>query len=335
MQKRWSLSVPVDPFPLGEHGDIVREAWDLGYTDAWSAEIDGIDCFTPLAAVAAVSPMRVGTAIANVFSRGPAVLAQTAAGMAQLAPGRFQLGIGTGSEVTVESWNSMAFRKPLTRVRETTAFLRRALAGERVVFEGETIRVAGFRLQQAPEQPIPIHIAALREGMLRLAGEIGDGCIINWLSAEDVRKSVAVVREGAAAAGRDPASIEISARLMVCVDPPSEAADTGMRRTICGYLTVPVYAKFHEWLGRGEELRDVWDRWAAGDRRSAVAAIPSRTVDALMPNGSAEERRAHVLRYMDAGVDTAFFWLFSFETDPAKRRENVLRAIREMAPAAY
>src|SRR5204862_396919 len=145
-----------------------------------------------------------GTAIANVYTRGPATLALSAAGIADIAPGRFCLGIGSGSQPIVEAWNGGTFSRPATRVRETAQFLRRALAGERVVFRGETFAVDGFRLAKPPVEPVPIHVAALRPGMLRVAGEVGDGAILNWLSAEDVPKSVAVVREAAARAGRDP-----------------------------------------------------------------------------------------------------------------------------------
>jgi alkanesulfonate monooxygenase SsuD/methylene tetrahydromethanopterin reductase-like flavin-dependent oxidoreductase (luciferase family) len=151
----------------------------LGYSDAWSFEVDGNDCFVPLAVVGAETQLRIGTAIANVFTRGPATLALSAASLADLAPGRFVLGIGSGSEVTVESWNDVRFRRPATRVREMVEFLRPALAGERVVFEGKTFSVDGFRLARAPRQPVPIHVAALREGMLRLAGEVADGVCVN------------------------------------------------------------------------------------------------------------------------------------------------------------
>ncbi|MEO9256137.1 MAG: LLM class flavin-dependent oxidoreductase, partial [Tepidiformaceae bacterium] len=199
-EKRWSLSVPFDGFSLAEHVEIAREAERLGYTDAWSLETDGTDGFSPLAVIGGATQMRVGTAIANVYTRGPATLAQSAAGIAEIAPGRFNLGIGSGSQPIVEMWNGGQFKKPATRVREMVKFLRMALAGERVVFEGETFSVNGFRLSRPPSQPIPIHVAALRAGMLKVAGEVGDGCIINWLSAEDVKKSVAVVRDAATAA---------------------------------------------------------------------------------------------------------------------------------------
>jgi alkanesulfonate monooxygenase SsuD/methylene tetrahydromethanopterin reductase-like flavin-dependent oxidoreductase (luciferase family) len=213
-------------------------------------------------------------------------------------------------------------------------FLRQALAGERVVFYGQTFHVDGFRLSRPVEQPIPIHVAALREGMLKVAGEFGDGAIINWLSAEDCRQSIAVVRTAAAAAGRDPEAIEITARLMVNIDPPGPDADIGQRRLINAYLNVPVYRSFHEWLGRSESLKGMWDAWEGGDRKGAVAAIPDQVVSDLIVHGTAEERNAHVQRYLDAGVDTAFLNWFSVNPDPAVRRELTLKAMREMAPSA-
>src|SRR5213080_2813564 len=128
MPKRWALSVPLDGFTLAEHAELAREAERLGYTDAWSLEVDGVDCFSPLAVVGLVTHLRVGTAIANVYTRGPATLALSAAGLAEIAPGRFCLVIGSGSQPIVEAWNGGTFSRPATRVRETAQFLRRALA---------------------------------------------------------------------------------------------------------------------------------------------------------------------------------------------------------------
>ncbi len=331
-QKRWSLSVPIEEVPLAEHAEIAREAEQLGYTDAWSLEVDGIDCFSPLAVIGSATQLRLGTAIANVYTRGPATLAMTAAGLAEVAPGRFCLGVGAGSQPIVESWNGGTFRRPATRVRETVEFLRRVFAGERVVFEGETFTVQGFRLSRIPTAPIPIYVAALRPAMLRVAGQVGDGAIINWLSAEDVKKSVAVVREAAQKAGRDPEAVEITARLFVCVDPPSEATETGIRRHINTYLNVPVYKAFHEWLGRTEALGPMWQAWESGDRKGAVAAIPESVIDELILRGSVDNIHAHVKRYMDAGVTTAFLQLQSFDKDPAVKRDRLLKALRALAP---
>jgi probable F420-dependent oxidoreductase len=330
--KRWSLSVPLDGFTLAEHADLAREAEQLGYTDAWSYEVDIVDCFSPLAVIGLVTRMRVGTAIANVYTRGPATLASCAAGIAEIAPGRFCLGIGAGSQPIVEAWNGGRFHRPATRVRETAQVLRAALAGERVTFKGETVSVDGFRLTRTPSLPIPIHVAALRPGMLRVAGEVGDGAIINWLSAGDVPRSVQIVREAAASAGRDPAAIEITARLMINVDPPTPGSEAGVRRYVTAYLNVPVYRAFHEWLGRTPALQPMWDAWGRGDRRAAVAAVPSEVMRDLIIQGSMDEIRAHVERYFAAGVDTAFLQLSTFEQDPARKRQIQLDALRALAP---
>jgi probable F420-dependent oxidoreductase len=332
-EKRLSLSVPLDGFSLPEHAEIARAAERLGYRDSWSYEVDGNDAFLPLSVIAQSTGMRLGTAIVNVYTRGPATIAMSAAAMADLAPGRFILGLGSGSQPIVEMWNGGKFERPATRVREMVQFVRQALTGERVVFEGKTFSVNGFRLTRPPAQQPPIHVAALREGMLRVAGEVADGCCINWLSAEDVKKSVKVIRDAAAAAGRDPTAIEITARLMVNIDPRSPESDTAARRAITAYLNVPVYRHFHEWLGRTPVLTPMWEAWGSGDRKAAVAAIPDQVVEDLMIRGTAEERNAHVQRYLDAGIDTAFLSWQTLEQDPVAKRELILKAMREMAPA--
>jgi probable F420-dependent oxidoreductase len=331
-EKRWSLSVPLDGFTLAEHADLLQEAERLGYTDAWSLEVDGVDCFAPLAVIGQATQMRIGTAIANVFTRGPSTLAMCAAGLAEIAPGRFCLGIGSGSRPVVEAWNSGTFSRPATRVHEMVQFLRRALAGERLTFEGETFSVRGFRLSRPLAEPVPIYVAALRPGMLRVAGEVGDGAILNWLSAEDVPTSVGAVRQAAVRAGRDPDAVEIVARLFICVDPTTPEADVFVRRYITAYLNVPVYRAFHEWLGRGEALGGMWQAWERGDRRGAVAAIPEQVVGDLIIRGSREEMRAHVRRYMEAGVDTAVLYLLTSETEPERRQQVLREAMRALAP---
>ena len=331
---RWSLSVPIDGFALPEHAELARELERLGYTDAWSYEADGIDCFAPLAPIALTTQLRLGTAIANVFTRGPATLAMSAAGLADLAPGRFCLGIGAGSQPIVEAWNGGRFALPATRVREMVHVLRTALAGERVVFHGKALSVDGFRLTRPPARPVPIYVAALRARMLQVAGEVADGVILNWLAAEDVPRVVGVVRESAAQAGRDPAAVEITARLLINVDPPGPEADVGVRRHVTAYLNVPVYRAYQEWLGRGAELGPMWQAWERGDRRAAVAAVPERVMSDLIVRGSMAEIRAHVQRYLDAGVDTAFLQVSTLEQEPVRRRQILLDALRALAPKA-
>src|ERR1700724_2783011 len=148
---RWGITLPLRGMPLPAQRDIVAALPDLGYTDAWSAEMNGSDAFTPLALVALWSSrLRFGTAIAGIYTRGPALLAMNAATCASLAPGRFVLGIGTSSPGIGEYWNGRELARPSQRARDTLRFLRAALAGEKVSGEFETFTVRGFRLDPPP-----------------------------------------------------------------------------------------------------------------------------------------------------------------------------------------
>ena len=293
--QRHGITVPFEGISLAEHRSWYEELETLGYTDIWSAEAGGTDAFTPLALAAAWAPsLRLGTAIVPVFTRGAATLAQTVAAMCQAAPGRFALGIGTSSDVIVEQWNGMAFERPFHRVRDTIRFLRAALAGDKVTAEYDTFAVKGFRLGAAvPEMP-PILVAALRPGMLKLAGAEGDGAIINWLSADDVKTVVPHVGEGK----------EIVARIFVLPTTDRDLVRLVGSRAIAAYLNVPVYAKFHEWLGRGEMLAPMWDAWKAGDRAGATEVIPDSVLDDLIVWGSPEKCAEGVRTYADNGITT-------------------------------
>ena len=305
---RPGITVPFDGIPLYAHKEWFARLRALGYTDIWSAEVDGPDGFTPLALAAAWEPsLNLGVAITPAYTRGPALLAQSLAAMADAAPGRFACGLGASSEVIVANWNGIPFENQYRRVRDTLRFLRLAFTGDKVTQEFETFRVKGFRLARIPEQLPPIYLAALRPGMLHLAGREADGAILNWLSAEDVATSVAEVEKAAAQSSASPdggpdTKKEIVARIFVIPTEDQDLARMVGRRMITAYLNVTAYAEFHRWLGRGPALQPMWDAWAAGDRKGALAAIPDEVVDELVVHGSLAECKAHVQRYVDNGV---------------------------------
>lgn len=318
--RRYGMTIPFGGELAGQR-DQLRELVDLGYTDAWSSEADGTDAFTPLALASVWAPeLRLGCAIVPAFTRGPALMAQSVAAMAEAAPGRFAFGIGTSSDVIVGRWNGIPFEQPYQRTRDMVRFLHASLGGEKVAEEYETFTVKGFKLGRVPSQKPQILVAALREGMLKLAGRESDGAIINWLSADDVATVAPIVQ----AAG-DGSPKEIVARIFVC---PSEDADQvrGMARfAIAAYLNVPVYRAFHEWLGRGERLQGMFDAWGAGDRKAALEAIPDDVVDELIVHGSPEACREHIGRYFDNGVTTAALAVMPFGIDQRQ-------AVRDLAP---
>lgn len=319
--QRYGITVPFDGVPLAGQRELFAELPDLGYTDVWSSEVDGADAFTPLVLASVWAPaLRLGTAIAPVFTRGPATLAQCAASLAAAAPGRVAIGIGASSDVIVERWNGAEFDRPLQRVRDTARFLRAALAGDRVSERYETFAVDGFRLGLVPDPPPSLLVAALRPGMLRLAGRESDGAILNWLAPGDVGTVTPYVH--AAGPGR-----EIAARIFVAATADPDQARAIGRRALTAYLNVPVYRAFHEWLGRGDRLAPMWEAWAAGDRRAALAAIGDDVVDDLVVHGSPEACRERVRQYAEAGVHTPILCLLPTGGD---LRETV----RALGPAA-
>jgi probable F420-dependent oxidoreductase len=294
-QSRWGLTIPLTGLPLADQKELVASLPDLGYTDAWSAELNGVDAFTPLTLASQWAPqLRLGTAIVSVYTRAPVALAVSAGSLASLAPGRFVMGIGTSSKVAIEQWNGIPFEKPYQRSRDMLRFLREALAGGKVSHQYETFSVDGFRLDPAPEVPPALALAALRPGMVKLAAAEAGIAITNWLSPADVPQVRGV-------AGPD---CELVARIFVC---PTEDTDTARyigRRVLAAYLTVPVYAAFHEWLGRGELIAPMLAAWNSGDRKGALEAIPDQLVDELVLHGSLDHCRERVAEYHSTGLDT-------------------------------
>jgi len=319
--QRYGITIPFDGVPLLEQRDWIRELADAGYTDFWSAESGGADGFTPLILAAQWAPeARVGTAIIPAYTRGPATLASCAAGLAEAAPGRAVLGIGSSSQVIVENWNAVPFERPYYRVRDAVRFLKSALAGEKISQEYDTFTVKGFRMNRLPETPPTIMIAALREGMLRLAGRESAGAILNWLSAEDVKTVAPHVHAGGE--GR-----ELVARLFVLPTENMDLVRAVGRRAIAAYLNVPVYAAFQEWLGRGDELGPMWAHWKSGDRKAALEAISDELIGQFVIHGSPEACREHVGRYVENGLHTPVLALLPGDYDPRT-------ATKALAPVA-
>ncbi|CUU55309.1 probable F420-dependent oxidoreductase, Rv3093c family [Parafrankia irregularis] len=296
--ERWGMTIPLPDSPLPDLPALCTRLADAGYTDVWSSEATAGDGVIPLALAAAEPRLRLGSAILPVYTRGPALLAQTAATLAAAAPGRFVLGLGTSSNVIVSNWNSIPFTKPYQRVLDTVRFLRAAFAGEKVDEEFPSFTIRGFRLGITPPAPPKIMVAALRPRMLELAGREADGVILNWLSPQDCDTVLPHVH-------KHRPDAEVVARIFVHVhDGDPAQARARLRPLIAAYLTVPVYRQFHVWLGREQALAGMWQAWEAGDRRAALTAIPDEVVDDLIVHGTVEQCRARLRRYVEHGVTT-------------------------------
>src|SRR5215475_8694723 len=287
MDRRWGLTVPLPGLPLAAHRELVQRAEAAGYTDLWSGETNGPDGFTPLALSAAwTERARLGTGIVGVFQRGPALLAQEAAALADASGGRFVLGIGSSSDRIVEGWNGIPFERPLSKVRETLDFLDVALQGERTE--------SGFKLESAPAERVPIVLAALRGKMLELAVEQGDGAFTNFLPLAGLPK-VTEQLQGA------PEGFELLCRFF-CLPGEREAVEPLARFMFSSYITVPVYSAFYRWLGYGEQIEPMVGAWQEGDRQAAAAAAPWELIEEMFIFGSPEEMKARIGAFVEGGI---------------------------------
>ena len=284
---RWGLTLPLPMTPLAAHDDLVKRAEAAGYTDLWSGETNGPDGFTPLALAAAwTERARLGTGVVGVFTRGPALLAQQTAAMADASGGRFVLGIGASSDRIVEGWNGIPFEKPYSKVAETVDFLKVALAGERTP--------NGFKLEVAPAEPIPIVLAALRGRMLRLAVEKADGAFTNFLPLSGLPQ----VAEGIAGA---PDGFELLCRFF-CLPGEREQVEPIARFMFSSYITVPVYEAFYRWLGHGEAIDPMVEAWQAGDRQAAAAAAPWELIEEMFIFGEPAAMKARLGEFVAGGI---------------------------------
>jgi probable F420-dependent oxidoreductase len=305
VNSRWGLTLPLAGVPLADHRELLQKAEAVGYTDIWTGETSGPDGFTPLALSAAwTERARLGTGVVGVFQRGPALLAQEAAALADASRGRFVLGIGSSSDRIVEGWNGIPFEKPLSKVRETVDFLRTALAGERT----ET----GFKLDSAPAHEVPIVLAALRGKMLELAVEKADGAFSNFLPLGGLPQVTAQLKDA-------PEGFELLCRFF-CIPGEREQVEPLARFMFASYATVPVYAAFFRWLGYAEQIDPMVEAWEARDRDAAVAAAPWDLIEETFLFGPPEQIKERLDAFVEGGVTLPILLLMA---PPEKLAETI------------
>jgi probable F420-dependent oxidoreductase len=301
-----AITLPAPFLSASQCVDLARKAEDeWGYEAIWLAETGGAESFALAGALAqATRKVEIGTAIVPTYNRTPAVLASAAGTVAQLSNDRFILGLGTSSHAIIEQWNGVPFEQPLARVRDTVGILRQALSGDRTDYDGETLRSHGFRLGALPGKPMRIYLAGLREKMLELAGEIGEGLIINFMPADAMPKILGAYRTGAERAGRDGSGDEVVARFQVGITDDVESARKLVRAAFGGYVATPVYNRFFEWVGFGDVAKGVKQAFAAKDRAGSAAAMTDDFIDRVTILGTAEECREKLAGFVAAGVTT-------------------------------
>lgn len=321
------------PFQL----DVARCAQDSGYSSFWVAEANAAEAFSVLGAVSQVAPtLGLGTGVVALQLRTPPLAAMAAATLQQLAPDRdVFLGIGVSSPAVAAQWHGAEYgARPLARVREYVALVRECLAGETVNFAGDFYSVKRFRLGLRLGERTPrIVIGALNDGMLRLAGEVADGVLLNYLPASHVAASVAAVRAGIdarAGAPRDErGTCAIMAYIHCGVTDRDRYADAA-RKDLFSYAVVDAYAENFRRAGYGDSVDEMRSRWEARERDAAVAAISDDWVDGVQIMGDETHIAQAVRAYVDGGVELPIVFPLPWGED---RRATVEATVRAAADA--
>ena len=321
---------------------LVREAEAVGFDSVWAAEAYGSDTATVLAWLAGQTErIKIGSAIFQMPARSPAMTAMTAATLDNLSNGRMLLGIGSSGPQVAEGWHGQRFAKQLQRTREYVAILRKALARERLEFEGETYTLPlpdgpgkALKLTIAPVQErIPIYVAAIGPKNTQLTGEIADGWMPFFVSPEHMDDSLALLREGAARAGREiDGSFDIAPNVNVCIDDDVDSARDLMRPLIALYVggmgsrERNFYNAMVRRYGFEEAADEVQDLYLSGKKAEAAAALPAELIDQLTLCGPRERVAERLTVYREAGVGTL---IASPIAPTAEGRGQIVRALAE------
>jgi F420-dependent oxidoreductase-like protein len=322
-----------------EDAAYVRDAERLGASTAWVAEAWGQDALTPLAYLAArTERIGLGSAIAQVGARSPAMLAMSAMSLQLLSGGRFVLGLGTSGPQVMEGWHGVRFTRPLAATRETIEIIRTVSRGDRLSFDGSVFRLPlpggpGKPLRSMlPPQPVPVYVAALGPRNLELTGELADGWIGNAFMPEHSDVFLDRIAAGATRTGRSLADLDLVIPVSVEI---TEDADEAARRHARGYaFTIGAMgSREHNFYnaafsrqGFGDDVTAVQDLWLDGRREEAALRVPvalGRQTNLLGPAATIVER---LRLYRDAGVTT----LQAKLTGDAKSRLDTLAQLLDL-----
>lgn len=314
MSLRIGISAGV---PDSEQVAYVQEAERLGVDSVWTAEAWTYDALTPLAYYAArTETIRLGSGIVQLGARTPANLAMAALALRAMSGDRFLLGVGTSGPQVMEGWHGVRFDRPVTRTRETIEIIRAVTSGRKVAYEGEmyTLPLPGGEgvpiRSRLPAAHIPVYVAALGPRNLRLTGELADGWIGNAFFPETADVFLDPIREGAAAAGRTLADLDLT--VAASVEFTEDVEEAG-RRHAAGYAftigamgsaTTNFYNNAFARQGYADDVAEVQRLWRSGDRTAAADRVPAEIglgTNLIGPEPMVADR---LRRYRDAGITT-------------------------------
>jgi F420-dependent oxidoreductase-like protein len=308
------LNLPYEgSLAFSEAVELARRAEALGFESIWMPEAYGTDAVSILGALAArTERIHLGTGIVNVFSRTPALLAQTAATLDLISGGRFILGLGTSGHQVISGWHGIPFDQPLQRMRETIAIVRQVLRRERLTFDGEVFHLdKGLKLLARPvRETVPIYLATLTPGGLRLTGELADGWIPTLFAPEHMDVFRPELEAGARITGRSLDSLAIAPHVPVSIDEDRARAREALKPWVALYVggmgsrTKNFYNDLVGRYGFAEDARTLQELYLGGKQLEAIRSVPDALVDAISIAGPASYVRERLGLWASAGVTT-------------------------------
>ena len=308
---------------------LIREAEEIGYTSLWIAEVAGPDAFVSLTALALnTKKAELATGVIPIQIRTPGAMAMGFLTINELSGGRAIAGLGVSSPVIVERWHGASYRKPLTAMRECVTIMRQLFVEGRSKFEGEVYK-SDFRLGMRITAPRPpkIYLAGLNAPMLRLAGEIADGVLMNYSPPEAIAPMVNHIHEGAKNAGREPSAVDVGIYIRMCITDEEDKAVDSFRRELAGYAFVDSYNKMFARYGLAAEFDEVRRLWKTGKRDDAAKAISEASCRKIAVFGKPEAGRDFVARFRAAGVTHPVVFPIGPSATIARDANNTMRAL--------
>jgi probable F420-dependent oxidoreductase len=321
----WGIVFTGDNLTLRETLDYAKAAAAAGAESLWTTEL-GRDAFTPLAAMASVTNVRLGTAVAT-FARPPMYTETTAMTMAELTDQNFVLGLGTAPPAWNENWHGLPYQKPVQRMRDYVGAIREMWKGSLtnpISYAGEHINIKDYaRFIPAPYPSVPIYLAAVRPHMLQLTGEIADGLLANLLNTPQYFKEVVRpnLKKGMDRAGRTPEKFEIATLKVCAVNADRQAARNHARHTIAFYSTLPYFDIVLDPAGFREPKERIRAAFDKGDIPAMLAGVTDEMVDALVLAGTPDDVRSQMARF-EGIVDTLILYSPTFAVEPAETKAN-------------
>ncbi len=288
--------------------DKVKIAEEVGVEAAFTAETWGRDQITFLTQLAiATDRIQLGTGIAPVYGRSPGVLASTMASLDEISGGRMILGLGTSGARVIEHWHGEPFDRPLQRLREYVEIFNLMISGERVIYDGEIFKLEiGFSLDMEPVRTkIPVYIAGITPKSIKQIGEVADGWMPIYWPKSRYAEGMALVAEGAEAAGRSVDDVTLCPVVTTVFSDDPEAARQQARGPVAFYIgrMGVFYSQMLTRNGFPDEVEACQAAWAERDAAKASAAISERMVAETALTGPADEVGRGIDDLAEHGVD--------------------------------